>query len=76
LTGSGGNYVKLIAAAQVVAVQVPKTNAFGVKPGGGRSAGYGEGLLLQALSAGVHKINVTSTTPGGTQHVEYFVHVR
>jgi hypothetical protein len=59
-----GNYVKLIAAAQVVAVHVRKINAFGVKPGGGRSAEYGEGLLLRALSAGVHKINVSRRRPG------------
>jgi hypothetical protein len=69
------DYVQLIAAAAAVAVHVPKSNHFGLKPGSGRSAAYGEGLLLQGLPPGTHTIHITTSTPGGTNHFEYTLHV-
>jgi hypothetical protein len=69
------NYRELITAARLVDVLVPAHNAFGLKGGPGRSAAYGEGLLLRGFSAGKHTIRVNSNTPGGQQTRTFIVEV-
>ena len=69
------DYPALIAATNAIDVQVPEDNTFGIEPRSGRTAAYGEGLLLQGLSAGTHTIRVTSSTPAGTLIVEYTLRI-
>jgi hypothetical protein len=54
--------LKLVAATGVYPVHVPKNNLLGTnKPGNGRSAAYGPGLLLKGLAKGVHVIHSVAT---------------
>ena len=69
------NYRRLIATTPVVRFHVPRRNAFGIKPQGGRSVAHGEGLLLSRLSIGTHTIRITERLPQGTNTVTYTVHV-
>lgn len=65
------DYRSLITATGVVPVHLPPNNAFGIPPGRGDSADYGEGLLLKGFAPGRHTITITSTTPGGTHTADY-----
>jgi hypothetical protein len=60
--GQAVNVVKLVAATGVYRVHVPKNNFLGTKkPGNGRSAAYGPGLLLTGLAKGTHVIHSVAT---------------
>jgi hypothetical protein len=65
------DYRQLLVGAPVISFHLPKHNPFGVKPQNGRSAAYGEGLLLSRLSSGTHTVRVREHTPGGSGTVTY-----
>jgi hypothetical protein len=70
------NYPELIAATPAFGIEVPKDNQFGIAPQTGRSAAYGETLLLRGLAAGTHAIRVNKITPADTFTARYTVHVK
>jgi hypothetical protein len=57
-------YLALISASPVYTFHLPKHNLLGVAARSGRSAAYGEGLLLLGLAAGTHTIHITGDVPG------------
>jgi hypothetical protein len=57
-------YRTLISASPVYTFHLPKHNLLGVTARSGRSASYGEGLLLLGLGAGTHTIHITGDVPG------------
>jgi hypothetical protein len=62
IDGHAVDALKLVAATGVYPVHVPKNNVLGTnKPGTGRSAAYGPGLLLTGLAKGTHVIHSVAT---------------
>jgi hypothetical protein len=62
IDGNTVDALKLVAATGVYRVHVPKNNLLGTnKPGNGRSAAYGPGLLLTGLAKGTHVIHSVAT---------------
>jgi uncharacterized membrane protein len=53
------NLAKTIVATGTYAIHLSKHNILGIKSTSGRSAAYGEGLLLQSVAAGTHVIDIT-----------------
>lgn len=72
-----GDYHALISASPVYRFHLPKHNLLGVTAHSGRSAAYGEGLLLRGLKAGAHTAHITGALPaaGFTYDVTYTLHV-
>ncbi len=66
---------KLIAGTGVYPVHVSEKNIVNAKPGSGRSAAYGYGLLLSGFSNGTHTIH--SVVNLGTSHwdITFTVHI-
>jgi hypothetical protein len=71
-------YRTLITASPVYAFQLPKHNILGTTQRSGRSAAYGEGLLLRGLSAGTHTVHITGTASalGFTEDVTYLLQMQ
>jgi hypothetical protein len=72
-----GNYRALISASPVYTITLPKHNILGSTKRTGRSAAYGEGLLLRELPAGSHTIQITGNVAAAGFHyqVTYAIHV-
>lgn len=70
-------YQALISASPVYSFHLPKHNLLGVAVRSGRSAAYGEGLLLRGLTPGDHTVHVAGKLPafGFTYDVTYALHV-
>jgi hypothetical protein len=69
-------YRQLLVSSPVVTFHLPPHNVFGVKPQGGRSAAYGEGLLLSRLGSGTHTVRIYEHTPGGSGTLTYKIVVK
>ena len=70
------DYPELISASPTVNVVVPDPNQFGLTPGPGISAFYGEGLLLRGLSPGTHTVIITAAfNDQESGPIEYSLHV-
>lgn len=70
------DYRALISASPTVNFVVPDPNPFGLPPGPGMSAYYGEGLLLRGLSPGTHTIIITAAfNDQESGPIEYTLHV-
>jgi hypothetical protein len=68
---------RYLAASQVYAITLHKSNYFGYKKKHGRSAAYGYGVLLRGLTTGTHKVVVAGTIPSFKFHIKvtYTIHV-
>jgi hypothetical protein len=66
-----GDYSSLLSETPAVAVGIPARNRFGLPATGAVTADYGEGLLLDGLTAGTHTIRIASSGPGFEAVVEY-----
>jgi len=62
--GTQVGHAKYVAATRVFRLHLGKYNLFGAKSRSVRAAAYGEGLLLQDLSAGTHIVHTIATGPG------------
>ncbi|HEY6398128.1 MAG TPA: hypothetical protein VIX82_11805 [Solirubrobacteraceae bacterium] len=70
------NYRALISRTTVFTFHLPKHNIFDTTERAGRSAAYGEGLLLRGLSSGAHIIQTTSVVPNVfSAEVTYTLHI-
>lgn len=72
-----GDYHTLISTSPVYTFHLPKRNLLGVSARSGRSAAYGEGVLLRGLTPGNHVVHVTGELAafGYTEDVTYTLHV-
>ena len=70
-------YRALISPSPVYTFHLPKHNLLRVTARSGRSAAYGEGLLLRGLRAGTHTIHITGNVPadGFAYDVTYTLHL-
>lgn len=70
-------YRKLVTATPVFTFRLATKNILGSAKPSGRSASYGEGLLLKGLSAGSHRIDTIGAFPkvGFHAHLIYELHV-
>lgn len=70
-------YRKLISTSPVYTFRLPRHNVLGSAKRSGRSAAYGEGLLLRMLSPGNHTVHVTGKVPSArfVDDATYQVHV-
>jgi len=69
------NYAGLISASPAFDFVIPDRNDFGVTPGPGMTAIYGESLLLRGLSPGTHTIRITAAYNNKEMATEYTLHV-
>ena len=69
------HYGELISASPAYTIHLPKHNILGTTKRIGRSAAYGEGLLLEDLPAGTHTLHITGDVSGFTYDVTYQLHV-
>jgi hypothetical protein len=70
-------YHALISASPIFTFRLPKHNVLGATQRSGRSAAYGEGLLLEGLAPGNHTVHVTGkvSAPKFKDDVTYRLHI-
>ena len=69
------NVDKLVAATDPYAVHTPKNNPYGIRPGTGRSAAYGFGLLITGFAKGTHTIHTLWRIATAKWNITFTVHV-